>query len=673
MRKNLRSSDLSFGRVMGMVAASLLFSLMSLEVNSGQGSSARPSDLADLSAEAQQAQRRGDYRRAAEFYREMLGRQPHLPEVRSNLGLMYHYLGDYPQAVSTFELALHDAPQLYVANLFLGLDLLNLHQPQKALSFLERACDLNRHDAQAQVGLGEAYVALGSENKARIAYERAAQIDAKSSDAWYGLGGVYLDLQESAVDRLAATGKESPYARDLVAHSLLEQGQADAAVNLYRDLLRSKQPLPCLEANLGFAYMLAEDLRSAHQAFQNERKNHPGCLPARLGRARVLLAQSNDDEAMSELFDLWLSDQNFLKENLPTFWAGLPEEAGLRLKARCDSVLGSNEKVVFLRFLASAIPSLRNGSYAPFSALAILSSSNASESLTPAKVLPVSGASPETLLAQGRYTECDHNLQAKLPRLGPSDLGVLCECSFYSGDFRTCFLASGELAKYSSEVVPSQYWMAKSAEQLSAVALRQAVVVAPDLARVHYLLAELYRQKYQEDRAEEEYLQVIELRPNDLAAHLGLADAYSISTQFDKATAEVKRVLALDPNQPDANYLMGNVLVSQHQFTEAIPYLETALKSHSPKTPLVHALMSRVYASQGRTQDAISELRQALPADQDGSLHYQIFMLYRKAGDQQAAADALEKSRTLSLQTKRHTAREEMTEPGSPDMQGTSH
>ena len=264
-----------------------------------------PSDLAELSAQAQQAQRRGDYHRAAEIYLEMLDSQPHLPEVRSNLGLMYHFLGDYPQAVSTFELALHDAPQLYVANLFLGLDLLNLHQPQKALSFLERACDLNRHDAQAQVGLGEAYVALGSENKARIAYERAAQIDTKSSDAWYGLGGVYLDLQESAVDRLAATGKESPYARDLVAHSLLEQGQADAAVNIYRDLLRSQQPLPCVGANLGFAYTLAEDLRSAQQAFQNERENHPGCLLARLGQARVLLAQSNDDEAITELFGLW--------------------------------------------------------------------------------------------------------------------------------------------------------------------------------------------------------------------------------------------------------------------------------------------------------------------------------------------------------------------------------
>lgn len=658
---------------MGVAAAFLVLSLISLGVNAGQGPSPPPSDLAELSAQAQQAQRRGDYHRAAEIYLEMLDSQPHLPEVRSNLGLMYHFLGDYPQAVSTFELALHDAPQLYVANLFLGLDLLNLHQPQKALSFLERACDLNRHDAQAQVGLGEAYVALGSENKARIAYERAAQIDTKSSDAWYGLGGVYLDLQESAVDRLAATGKESPYARDLVAHSLLEQGQADAAVNIYRDLLRSQQPLPCVGANLGFAYTLAEDLRSAQQAFQNERENHPGCLLARLGQARVLLAQSHDGEAITELFGLWQSDQNFLKENLPTFWAGLPEEVVLRLREKCDSDLGSKEKIAFGRFLASAIPSLQNGTYEPFPPSAIISIRNASQSLTSAEVLPPSGASPESLLLQGRYTECDHNLQAKLPRLGPSDLGVLCECSFYSGDFRTCFLASGELAKYSSEVVPSQYWMAKSAEQLSAVALRQAVVVAPDLARVHYLLAELYRQKYQEDRAEEEYLQVIELRPNDLAAHLGLADAYSISTQFDKATAEVKRVLALDPNQPDANYLMGNVLVSQHQFTEAIPYLETALKSHSPKTPLVHALMSRVYASQGRTQDAISELRQALPADQDGSLHYQIFVLYRKAGDQQAAANALEKSRTLSLQTKRHTGREEMTEPGSPDTQGTPH
>ena len=203
-------------------------------------------------------------------------------------------------------------------------------------------------------------------------------------------------------------------------------------------------------------------------------------------------------------------------------------------------------------------------------------------------------------------------------------------------------------------------------------ALRQAGLVAPDSAKVHFLLAELYRQKYQEERAEAEYLTVIELHPNDLAAHLGLADAYSISMEFDKAIPELKRIFSMDPSQPDANYLMGNILVNQHQYSEAMPYLEIALKGITSKKPLVHALISRVYASQGRTKNAISELLQALGADQDGSLHYQLSMLYRKVGDQEAAAAALEQSRALFRQKKRRTAQETISGSPNSDSKPTS-
>jgi hypothetical protein len=110
---------------------------------------------------------------------------------------------------------------------------------------------------------------------------------------------------------------------------------------------------------------------------------------------------------------------------------------------------------------------------------------------------------------------------------------------------------------------------------------------------------------------------------------------------------------------------MGKILVNQHQYAEAVPYLETALKGNTPRAPEVHALFSRVYASQGRTLDAIAELRQALGADQDGSLHYQLSMLYRKVGDQQAAAAALRQSRALFQQNKQHTPQETIT--GSPN------
>jgi tetratricopeptide (TPR) repeat protein len=585
---------------------------------------------------------------------------------------MYHFLGDYKQAVSTFELALHDAPQLYVANLFLGLDLLNLHQPQRALSFLERACDLNKQDAQAQVGLGGAYLALGNGDKARDAYERAARIDPKSSDAWYGLGAVYLDLQESAVDRLAETGKESPYARDLVAHSLLARGQPDAAVNLYRELLKSKQTLPCLGANLGFAYILKGDFQSAEQAFQDERQSHPGCLLARLGLARLSLQHRNVDAALSELFAIWTTDENFLRENLPSFWAGLNEEAVSMMKKSSEGISGSQQKVLFGDFLASAIQAVQRETYEPLSPLAVISPRYPDKSATPVEALPSTGASPESLLAQGHYTECDRSLQTKRARLAPSDLRVLCACAYSSGDFRTSFLASAELAKYPSDILPSQYWRAKSAEELGVAALRQAGLVAPDSAKVHFLLAELYRQKYQEERAEAEYLTVIELHPNDLAAHLGLADAYSISMEFDKAIPELKRIFSMDPSQPDANYLMGNILVNQHQYSEAMPYLEIALKGSTSKKPLVHALISRVYASQGRTKNAISELLQALGADQDGSLHYQLSMLYRKVGDQEAAAAALEQSRALFRQKKRRTAQETISGSPNSDSKPTS-
>jgi tetratricopeptide (TPR) repeat protein len=193
--------------------------------------------------------------------------------------------------------------------------------------------------------------------------------------------------------------------------------------------------------------------------------------------------------------------------------------------------------------------------------------------------------------------------------------------------------------------------------------LRQAGLVAPNSWRVHFLLAELYRQRNQQDKAAAEYLKTLELQPNDVAARLGLADAYSMSTDFDRATAELKRVFSLDPGQPDANYLMGKILVYQHRYAEAVPYLETALKANSPRAPEVHAQISKVYASQGRTLDAISELQQALGADQDGSLHYELSMLYRRAGDAKAATAALEQSKLIFQQRQGHTAQDTVIGP----------
>ena len=49
--------------------------------------------------------------------------------------------------------------------------------------------------------------------------------------------------------------------------------------------------------------------------------------------------------------------------------------------------------------------------------------------------------------------------------------------------------------------------------------------------------------------------------------------------------------------------------------------------------PHLHALLGQVYAETDRIPAAISEYKTGLPADQDGSIHFQLARLYQKMGE----------------------------------------
>jgi len=66
---------------------------------------------------------------------------------------------------------------------------------------------------------------------------------------------------------------------------------------------------------------------------------------------------------------------------------------------------------------------------------------------------------------------------------------------------------------------------------------------------------------------------------------------------------------------------MGEVLVYQRQYSDALPYLKTALNGVPSTVLMVHALIGKVYASQGRDAEAVAELKQSLAADRNGSYH----------------------------------------------------
>ena len=61
-----------------------------------------------------------------------------------------------------------------------------------------------------------------------------------------------------------------------------------------------------------------------------------------------------------------------------------------------------------------------------------------------------------------------------------------------------------------------------------------------------------------------------------------------------------------------------------------------------------------MFAATDRISAAISEYKAGLPADQDGSIHFQLARLYRKAGDKNAADEAFSASRALRRQWDNH-------------------
>ena len=63
--------------------------------------------------------------------------------------------------------------------------------------------------------------------------------------------------------------------------------------------------------------------------------------------------------------------------------------------------------------------------------------------------------------------------------------------------------------------------------------------------------------------------------------------------------------------------------------------------------PHVHALLGEAYAADGKTQDAIRELKLGADSDQDGTVHYHARPPLHQIGDNVDAAIAIQQMKVL--------------------------
>jgi tetratricopeptide (TPR) repeat protein len=613
--------------------------LWTMAVGAFAQSGDKPDSFDDLLLAARQAQSKEDYISAASYYRRAVLFRSDIPELWANLGLMQDATGNYSGAVASFHKAEQLKPSLFVPNLFLGLDYLHLNRTRDAIPFLLKAQTLNSSDPQPPLALGRAYSSLGNLGAARDAYLRALALDPQNSSAWYSLGIAALKEVDANGRKLSADGATSAYAHALFTESLEEQGRFGQAKTEAQAVLASDAHFECANTQLGFIYLAQRQYDDAAHEFSVDAS---GCALTDLGRTQSHLEQGDNSAALALLSDLWKRDAGFVRSQLPSLIDRLDAE---HKDSFADFIRRQDAAGTLSSDLAALLSALLRGFPQSVKESIPAKASEEGRTVTMPEI-----AAAETNARAGQYARCVGALTNATDELGAlrtsaNALLLLAKCAYMTGDYNLSARASDLATEQSVLELPALYWSIKANEKIAFTAFSRFEQLEPDSPKTHLLLGDMYRHRQHLEEAENEYQAAAALAPHDPSPLYGLASAYSQDSKPDQALSTVKSALGMSPGDADLNLLAGELLVEQHEWTQAESYLKQSLAAAHPLKPQMlphaHVLLGQVYAQTDRPHDAISELQMGLASDQDGSVYYQLSRLYIQLGNKAAAQSAI--------------------------------
>lgn len=608
-----------------------------------------------LDALAQQAQKdfaNGDYGSAAIKYERLVSLQPRSASAWNDLGICYHMEGRRQDAVQTLEKALELDPNLLPANLILGINYIQLNKPDKAIPHLEMVLRTDQTNRDAMFAFASAQLALRKFDRAAEVYRREAEVRPGDAEAWYGLGLCFEHLAENTTQRMAAVGKESPFAQRLVGEYLTEQDAGVDAEEAFRDALASGGNEDGLHASLGFVHLRLGEILRADQEFKMERQFHPGNLDAQMGLADVAIERNDFAEAAHLLCVVYGNDKGYFESRLNFVIAALDSPAQSKaveqlrpesFKADCAPVLEAVQKGL-------TAPQ----AWTPKDAFEAAGSERTGKSETSSSA----AAAARIARNAGHYSECFEALRNKRT-VSKDDTLLFAGCACLSGHFFLGFQAARAVSENEPQNMAALYWQAEAARKLAQAAFQQSVSLSPSSWQSHILLADIFRQRKQWDQAISNYREAARLKPDSPAPSLGLGTVYWQTGEDDQAEAALKEALKMQPDNPSAEFELGDTYVRRHRFEEAVPLLEKSI-ARNPDRLVAHADLGKAYAYVGRKKEAIAELQRAAVVDRFGDIHFQLYRLYKEQGDERLAQEALAESEKLrAMELQRHQERTE--------------
>ena len=217
------------------------------------------------------------------------------------------------------------------------------------------------------------------------------------------------------------------------------------------------------------------------------------------------------------------------------------------------------------------------------------------------------------------------------------------ECDFQAGRY-TVVVASTEGAS----TAESYYWRALAYNELALEAFGRLGQLPPS-AEQHELKARIYSGQKRYSEAADEWREALKLSPGDPQAEKQLAISLKFSQDYGGALPLFQDMLRRQPGSAELNFLTGDTLLDLQRAEEAIPILRRAIL-HDPKMIAAHKSLARAYLATGKSAEAVPHLKLALPADADGSLHYQLAKAYQETGRAALSKSMLEEYQKIQAE-----------------------
>lgn len=454
---------------------------------------------------------------------------------------------------------------------------------------------------------------------------------------------------------------QKPPPDDLAAKSrrgkeLMAAGEYAKAIPVYRELVRALPDNPGLLLNLGMALHLAGQDREAIAPLEAALRLQPDLLPAALflGASHVRVGQPeaavgpletavrlqpDNREALSLLVDALLAlDRPAQAEPHLRRLAGLaPSEPAVWFN------LGkAYEHLAQRAFLALAERDAESGLALALAAEARLKEGQRNEAFhlyrraierSPAqRGLHAAVAGIYRSAGHTDWAAVEEQRERALPR--PDCSRDTLECAFEARKHVEVVAAAS-----SAKTPEASYWLVRAYNELAVQAFARLTALPPS-PQSHEWMAQVERDARRHAESAERWRQAIALAPGDARLRVELAVTLRLARDFAAAQKVLEDVVRAEPDAPEANYLLGDVLLAQQQPERAIPFLEKAVRAE-PRQPHAQGALGRAYALVGRPAEAIPHLQQSLPADVDGSLRYQLARAYQATGQAERAQAAL--------------------------------